>query len=707
MDRKLDYTVEFSLIDRASSTAQQISRQLQLAGQEAQKAGKSAGLLGTQLSIASTAAVSGFRNATTAIEQMDESLRQISQTADNAADNISQLGNTAPRFNALNMSIQQVARELPAFAVSANTGFLAISNNLPILADAISNVRRENAALAAQGLSTVPVWRQVASSLLSWQTALVAGVTVLTLYGSDILNFVKNLVSLSDAADQNRKAMEALQSTNRNYNTELLQETTRLRDVYDRIMQTSEGTAARQSAIRELNETYGDYMPYLLSEKSSLEEIRTVYEALNSALQNHIALKVRSSEINKITEEAAKSQSEAIEDLQKALSEQQVSTSISDDIIASLVSDAPKWKEAGDTLREAFLQAVRNIQREYPTIQFNQDTRRGIQDYLESFYAMDTAVDAVNKRVDLLMGKTNQVKSIGEVVVVPDAKKEEEALNTNLQTIGGIQQKIQELQTAQNQASSEQAANLEREIRYWQEKLNLLQRNIAQQAAGNLANTQTPALTSEVPGVETPAPITIPLTIDETFIQKAHEDFRRATAILVEDAEISGRQISSMLAGGLSSLAAGFGEALVSGDGLEVFKSLLSSLMGMLQQFGSTLIAAGVAAQAFQSLLVAPPLAIVAGAALVTAASAAKAALQNVTAFADGGIVSGPTLALVGEYAGASSDPEVISPLSKLKSMIQPASEATEWNGTVRFEIEGDVLAGILNKRNRKLSRTR
>lgn len=678
MDRKLDYTVEFSLIDRASSTAQQISRQLQLAGQEAQKAGKSAGLLGTQLSIASTAAVSGFRNATTAIEQMDESLRQISQTADNAADNISQLGNTAPRFNALNMSIQQVARELPAFAVSANTGFLAISNNLPILADAISNVRRENAALAAQGLSTVPVWRQVASSLLSWQTALVAGVTVLTLYGSDILNFVKNLVSLSDAADQNRKAMEALQSTNRNYNTELLQETTRLRDVYDRIMQTSEGTAARQSAIRELNETYGDYMPYLLSEQSSLEEIRTVYEVLNSALQNHIALKVRSSEIDKITEEAAKSQSEAIEDLQKALSEQQVSTSISDDIIASLVSDAPKWKEAGDTLREAFLQAVRNIQREYPTIQFNRDTSRGIQDYLESFYAMDTAVDAVNKRVDLLMGKTNQVKSIGEVVVVPDAKKEEEALNTNLQTIGGIQQKIQELQTAQNQASSEQAANLEREIRYWQEKLNLLQRNIAQQAAGNLANTQTPALTSEVPGVETPAPITIPLTIDETFIQKAHEDFRRATAILVEDAEISGRQISNMLAGGLSSLAAGFGEALVSGDGLEVFKSLLSSLMGMLQQFGSTLIAAGVAAQAFQSLLVAPPLAIVAGAALVTAASAAKAALQNVTALADGGIAYGPTLALVGEYPGARSKPEVIAPLDRLQRLIQPAAFPTD-----------------------------
>lgn len=706
MDRKLDYTVEFGLIDRASSAAQQISRQLQLAGQAAGQAGSSAALLGSQLSIASTAAVSGFRNTTVVIEQMGESLRQISQTADNAADSISQFGNTAPRFNALNMSIQQIAREMPAFAVSANTGFLALSNNIPILADAISNVRRENAALAAQGMATVPVWKQVAGSLLSWQTALVAGVTVLTLYGSDILNFVRNLVSLSDAADQNRKAMEALQSTNRNYNTELLQESTRLRDVYDRIMQTSEGTAARQSAIRELNEAYGDYMPYLLSEQSSLEEIRTVYESLNSALQNHIALKVRNAEIDKITEEAAAAQSQAIEDLQQALAGQQVSTSMSDDIIASLVSDAPKWREAGDTLHEAFLQAVRNIQREYPTIQFNQNTRRGIQDYLESFYAMDAAVDAVNKRVDLLTGKTNQVQSIGEVVVMPDTKQEEAALNTNLQTIGGITNKINELRTAQNRASSEQAANLEREIRYWQEKLNLLQRNIAQQAAGNLANTQTPALETEEVGVATPTPITIPLVIDENFIQKAHEDFRRATAILVEDAEISGRQISNMLAGGLSNLASGFGEALASGDGLEIFKNLLNSLMGMLQQFGSALIAAGVASQAFKSLFANPVLGIVAGAALVTAASAAKAALQNATAFADGGIVSAPTLALVGEYSGARSNPEVIAPLNKLRSLIEPVSDSG-LNGEVRFIIRGEVLEGILNKRNHKLSRTR
>ena len=111
----------------------------------------------------------------------------------------------------------------------------------------------------------------------------------------------------------------------------------------------------------------------------------------------------------------------------------------------------------------------------------------------------------------------------------------------------------------------------------------------------------------------------------------------------------------------------------------------------MLQQFGSTLIAAGTAALAFQSLLMNPIAAIVSGAALVAATAAAKAALQNATAFADGGIVSGPTYALVGEYSGASNNPEVIAPLNKLKSMIEPAQSDSGMSGEVRFVIKGET----------------
>ena len=79
------------------------------------------------------------------------------------------------------------------------------------------------------------------------------------------------------------------------------------------------------------------------------------------------------------------------------------------------------------------------------------------------------------------------------------------------------------------------------------------------------------------------------------------------------------------------------------------------------------------------------------------------ASIRQATAFAEGGIVSGPTYALVGEYAGARNNPEVIAPLNKLRSLIEPQRGFEA--GQVRFEIEGRTLVGILEKVNRLDSR--
>lgn len=586
---------------------------------------------------------------------------------------------TTRQFNQLGFSIQQVARELPAFTYSASTGFMAISNNLPILADAISNVRKENAVLVAAGKTAVPVWRQVAGSLLSWQTALVVGITALTMYSPQIISFVRNLFSLSDATNQSRKAMEALKNTTESYNTDLLQETNQLRYIYDAILQTSEGTAARRAAIQTLNETYKEYMPYLLSEYSSLDELNTMYNILNSSLRNHIALKVRSTQLDKITEESAKAQSEAIGQLQEALSKQGVSTSLSDDIITTLVNDAPKWKEAGTTLRDAFLQAVRNIQTD-SGITVSRDAERGIYDYIQSFYEMDTAVNAVNKRVDLLLGKNNQIKELGTLVVTPETDKGgNKELNKNLTTIGGLTNKINELKEAQSKASAEQAINLEKEIRLYQERLNLLQRTIAVGAAGNLAdsNYKDKLTVPAMSGVSAPAEIAIPITfeISENQIRENLQRMRQMFSDSIKEMTIfSGEQITGLVTQSFASL----GEAIGSGNALEALKSSLMMVMDMLQQFGSALIAAGVASEALKAVAWSGIGAIIAGGALVAATAAAKAALQNATAFANGGIVSGPTLALVGEYGGARNNPEVIAPLDKLRSLIQPAGFNTD-----------------------------
>ncbi|MDE7145914.1 MAG: hypothetical protein K2O30_07175, partial [Duncaniella sp.] len=79
----------------------------------------------------------------------------------------------------------------------------------------------------------------------------------------------------------------------------------------------------------------------------------------------------------------------------------------------------------------------------------------------------------------------------------------------------------------------------------------------------------------------------------------------------------------------------------------------------------------------------------------VTAATAMVQAI-GVMPFADGGIVSGPTVGLIGEYAGASSNPEVVAPLDKLRSMLNPGEVFS--GGVVKFKIDGRTLVGILEK---------
>ena len=110
------------------------------------------------------------------------------------------VGNYASGWNGLSNSINQLTREAPAFANSLQTGFMALSNNIPILIDEIDVLRKKNMMLAKEGKATKSVFGQVASAFFSWQTALSVGVTLLTLYGAEIIELAKNFFSLDKAA---------------------------------------------------------------------------------------------------------------------------------------------------------------------------------------------------------------------------------------------------------------------------------------------------------------------------------------------------------------------------------------------------------------------------------------------------------------------------------------------------------------------------
>lgn len=124
------------------------------------------------------------------------------------------VGNYASAWNGLGFSVQQVARELPSLAVSANTFFLAISNNIPILVNEIARARKEYAAFqeALKAGNTnvkavAPVWQQLTKSLISWQTALVVGLTLLSVHGKEIISWIGSL------GQANKKLAETYQLT--------------------------------------------------------------------------------------------------------------------------------------------------------------------------------------------------------------------------------------------------------------------------------------------------------------------------------------------------------------------------------------------------------------------------------------------------------------------------------------------------------------
>lgn len=115
------------------------------------------------------------------------------------------VGNYAKSWDGLGVSVSQVVRELPAAAVSLNTFFLGISNNIPIVIDEIRKVREQNKALAAEGKPTVSVTKQIISALFSWQTALIVVLYALSAHGKEILHWIQVMWSgqktVADMAD--------------------------------------------------------------------------------------------------------------------------------------------------------------------------------------------------------------------------------------------------------------------------------------------------------------------------------------------------------------------------------------------------------------------------------------------------------------------------------------------------------------------------
>ena len=215
------------------------------------------------------------------IQTLDTKIKQLDASIGNHQRNV---GNYASSWNGLSFSIQQVARELPSLAVSPQTFFLAISNNLPILADQLALTKQRVQELKNAGQSFTPVWKQVLSSIISWQTALVAGITVLTLYGKEIAEWVGSLFKGEKAVDAARVVTEQFHATMAEGSIAAQSEITKLNLLYKAATDLSKPYRERAEAVKKLQDIYPAYFGNMSAEQVMVGNAVGAYESLRDAI---------------------------------------------------------------------------------------------------------------------------------------------------------------------------------------------------------------------------------------------------------------------------------------------------------------------------------------------------------------------------------------------------------------------------------------
>ena len=212
--------------------------------------------------------------------RVSKSAKAVSETAKNTTIVPSDATKAKSTFNGLNMSIQQLARELPGLSMGPQMFFMAISNNLPIFTDELARARKEYEAMIASGQKGVPVWRQVLSSLLSWQTALAVGITLTVAYGKEIGNWVTNLFRGKKALDTARMATERFQNTMLEGARNAQQEVVKLNLLYRAATDNARATDDRRDAVRKLKEEFSGYFKNLSDEQIMLGQANDTYKEL-------------------------------------------------------------------------------------------------------------------------------------------------------------------------------------------------------------------------------------------------------------------------------------------------------------------------------------------------------------------------------------------------------------------------------------------
>jgi hypothetical protein len=165
------------------------------------------------------------------------------------------VGNYSSSWNGLGNSINQLTREAPAFANSVQTGFMALSNNIPILTDEIGVLINKNKELQAEGKPTQSILKTVAGAFFSWQTAISLGVTILTVYGAKLYEMFVAFTKGKEGINELKKSTEDLNKAFED--TSVKNAVENVNELKINIGLAKQGFLDKEAVVKQYNETIG------------------------------------------------------------------------------------------------------------------------------------------------------------------------------------------------------------------------------------------------------------------------------------------------------------------------------------------------------------------------------------------------------------------------------------------------------------------
>lgn len=384
------------------------------------------------------------KNLISQANSLNNKLKEIDAQFGNYQRNV---GNYASSWNGLNVQTQQLLRELPSLTMSFNQFFLAISNNLPMFADELRRASEEFKRMKAEGLTAIPVWKQLLGSIFSWQAALVIGITLLSAYGSEIAKWIGSLFKAEKAVNEVASAETNLANARRKGISDSMKERTELEFLYKATQDTSRSMEERNAAVEELQKKYPSYFGNMSKEYILLRKANDEYIKLSKSIIETATAKAKMTEIENLSTRALDLSMKAagkLMEIRKAEAETDYVDPFSGEIIKSADRVAHLRKEyEGLTkdLRDVYSAQIA-LSRSIKISDYTEgDDKDKFKEYAE--YIKKITEDLAKSRIDLIAdGRKKEIAEVSKeyedrIKEIKGNSEKEIELRKNLETLKG------------------------------------------------------------------------------------------------------------------------------------------------------------------------------------------------------------------------------------------------------------------------------